>query len=207
MGRINTYNNEVRNWNFETDKEEEFLRLLTERNLFIQEQTQIVDFHAEYDAPSKNEAKINSQGNSILEQVAFHVGFPHQRRLYTLVDKQSGNPNNEGVFFTLRPQDVVYFSEFDEKPFSMVYLLDVGAVRGARLQTEDDSSVISRYDLDDAFGELPTRKKTDLMIMHRQLNEKWIRQNTIPFNVEQLEKFKQKRYEWLVVPDPIEVKY
>ena len=87
----------------------------------------------------------------------------------------------------------------------MVYFLDCGSANGVEVQTEYDSSTISRYDLDDMLKVVRDKKR--LKKRHRELNQDWIRQNAIPFNIERLDEFKEKRYNWLLVPAPIDVKY
>lgn len=149
MSKIDDYNKDVQNWDFNREETSEFLRLLSERNLYVQGQTPLVDFYPDCKKPSKNVVGIDSQAVKVLEHIAFHVGFPNQRRLYTLVDEDTGSRTNYGVFFSLKPEDVIYFSEFDKNPLSMVYFLDSGKSNEARVQIKYESPVISRYDLDD----------------------------------------------------------
>jgi len=207
MDKITDYNNEVQNWDFNKNKGPEFLRLLTERNSYIQEQTPIIDFHKNLKNSSKNIAVINSTSIKKLENIAFHIGSPHQKKLYTLIEKETGNKNNKGVFFSLNLEDVIYFSEFQEKPFSMIYFSDLNSAKNARIQTKYDSPIISRYEIDDMLIINEGVKKSVLKKAHKELNNKWIKENTIPFNVNQLNEFKKKGYDWLVIPDPIKVKY
>lgn len=204
--KIEAYNQEVLNWNFKREQLNEFLRLLTERNSHIQGQTPLMDFHQDCKIPPRNEVVIDHERIRILEHIAFHVGFPHQKRLYPLVDEGTSNSCNEGVFFSLTPRDIVYFSEFDDIPLSMVYFLDTDNAKGLRVQVKYDSDVISRYDLD-AISAIELTDKNNLRVMHRRLNKKWIRQNTIPFDIKRLKEFRDKGYDWIVTPNPIEVKY
>ena len=206
MTRINEYNEEVKNWDFEKEQLLEFLRLLTERNLLIQNQTPRIDFQPEYETLSRNVAVINSQGIKIPQQIAFHVGFPNQRRLYSMVDEITRHSSNEGVFFSLAPRDVSYFSGFDKKPLSIIYFLDTSLAKNVRVQTKYSGSVISRHDLDDILDE-SQEEICNLKEMHGHLNKKWIGKNTIPFDAGKLEEFKRKGYDWLVVPDPIDLIY
>ena len=207
MEKVYDYNREVQNWNFDNNKTPEFLRLLTERNLYLQGKTPVTDLSQDYGKPSKNVAVIDSKSIKILEHVAFHVGFPHQEKLHGLTDKRTGYRSNNGVFFSLDPKDVVYFSEFEKFPLSMVYLLDSGLAKEVRVQTKYDSPVISRYGVDDMLNANEGRDKNHLRKEHKKLNKEWIKENTILFDIEQLKDFKEKGYDWLVVPDPIDVKY
>jgi len=212
MNKINKYNKEVQNWDFEEEQLPELLKLLTERNLFIQEKTPLVDFHSEYMMPSKNEAVTNSKGIKILENIAFHVGYPHQKKLYSLVDEETENPSNIGVFFSLNPKDVSYFSEFNKKPFSMVYFSDIGLAKDVRIQKNYDSSTVSRHDLENLYDldymiDTFEVEERDIRILHDQFNKEWIKQNTLPFEAKKLKYFRKKGLDWLVIPDPIEVKY
>lgn len=207
MAKINEYNKKVQNWDFGGSDVLEFLRLLKERNIYILEQTSVKDFHSDCREPSKNVATIDFKHVDALEYIAFHVGFPHQIRLYSLIEEETGEWNNRGVFFSLKPADVVYFSEFESNPFSMVYLLDSRLAEGARVQKKYDHSVISRHDLEDMLYATKGRDKASLGSMHRRLNRIWTKKNTIPFNVEQLKDFKEKGYDWLVIPHPIDVVY
>lgn len=206
-GTLKRYNEIIRNWDFKKERLKEYLQLLTERNLFIYEQTSLIDFYPDCEIPSENESIIIHNDIETLEHIAFHVGIPHQRRLYSLVEEDTNNPNNEGVFFTLKPEDVVYFSDFDDDPMLMVYFLDLTSTKGSRIQTNYKSSVISRHDLDDLIKPYPLNNRDLLRIKHRQLNEKWITENTIPFEVSKINDFKQKDYDWLIIPCPINVKY
>ncbi len=204
--KINDYNGEVLNWDFKKEQLPDFLKLLTERNIFIQEQTPITDFHNEYNTLSRNNAVVNHQNIKEISQISFHVGSPHQRRLYSLLDDETGNSCNEGVFFSLEHRDISYYSGFGKEPLSMVYFLDISKARDVRVQTKYDSSVISRYDLDDIMDE-SQEEKCSLKIIHRKLNREWIDKNTISFNFTQISSLRKKGYDWLIVPDPINVKY
>lgn len=205
--RLNAYNREILNWHFKVDSLLEFLRLLTDRNILIYEQTPRIDLCPSNEAPSKNETFIAHTRISNLEHIAFHVGFPHQRRLYSLVEENTNCPNNMGVFFTLSPNGVVYFSNFDVNPNVMVYFLDLNFAKGVRVQVNYESPVISRHDVDDLIERCHPRSKQVLAKKHRQLNKRWERENTIHLDVNKIKDLKQKGYDWLIVPDPIDIKY
>ena len=205
MNKIKKYNQEVEKWDFDRSGIPEFLRLLTDRNLYVLGRTPLVDLHPDCKNQSRNSVVVDSSAIGNLEHIAFHLGLPHQKRLHTLINEDTGSESNEGVFFSLKPEDAVYFEEFDKTPLSMVYFLDCGSANGVEVQTEYDSSTISRYDLDDMLKVVRDKKR--LKKRHRELNQDWIRQNAIPFNIERLDEFKEKRYNWLLVPAPIDVKY
>jgi len=205
--RIEDYNMDVKNWDVNRGDALEFLKLLTERNAYIQKQTPLIDFYPKFNEPSKNRAFIDYKFIKNFENVAFHVGFPHQKRLHSLIDKFTKNKSNLGVFFSLKPEDITYFPNFNAEPFLMVYLLDTGLAKDIRLQKKYTSSVISRYDLDEIFGTSRKKDKIHLKEIHKKLNNKWIKQNTILFNVKELKEYLKKGEDWLIVPDPIDINY
>lgn len=196
MDKLDDYNAALKYWNFSTTKTEDFLRLISERNLFILERTPLVDFKPENQEASKNRAVIDYK---LLEQptTAFHVGLPHQKRLYSLEDEETGHNFNEGVFFSLNPKDISNFARIGDSPTTMIYL--ASSLNEARVQINYRSSVISRHDLDDLL--ISKASKEEKKEAHRRLNRKWIERHTLPFE-ESLSKDG-----WLVLPDPIEVKY
>lgn len=204
---LGSYNKEIVKWDFERERLSEFINLLTDRNRLIYEQTPLIEFIPYSESPSKNEACINLKYLSNLEHIAFHVGVPHQKRLSTLIKKNTGYPNNEGVFFSLEPRDIIYFSNFDENPYLMIYLLDLHFAKDVKVQTDYDKSVISRYDLDDLFKPENPKDKLTLGRAHKILNQEWIKKNTIPFDMDKITDLIQKEYDWLIVPDPIDVNY
>jgi len=206
MEKIRQYNQHIQNWDFEKEKLSEFLRLLSEKNLMAQEQRSCVDLYPNCKTPPKNNAFTNANGFDALENIAFHVAFPHQSRLNSLINEE-GIPGNEGVFFSLSPKDVVYYSEFEETPLDMTYFIDMATVKGAKVQTKYDSGVISRRDLEELDGPPYSKNKSLLRDKNAELNRIWIEKNTIPFEIESLKYFRDKFYDWVIVPGPIDVKY
>jgi hypothetical protein len=206
MKSLSSYNEQITNWKFEREHLQEYLRMLAERNTLIAEQTPVIDFHPGCETPSKNTCFINhEQGNPA--HLAFHVGFPHQKRLHKLICEKTKCRFNIGVFFSLEPKDTAYFSGFDESPDRMIYFLDSASVKDARVQTNYSSGVISRYDLDDLLEVSVACAQELLREKHDKLNEKWVIDNTVSFNINEINELKRKYYEWLIVPDPVDVKY
>jgi hypothetical protein len=204
---LSSLNEQIKNWDFKQEQSREYFRVLVERNMLIVEQTPILDFCPDCETPSINTCYIGRpQGNP--EHLAFHVGAPHQKRLYALQDDKIKNRFTIGVFFSLDPKDVIFFSEGSETQELMVYFLDSATAKGARVQTNYSSSVISRYDLDDFFTEGNSVEDRDfLRTKWQKLNDKWVAENTAPFNIDEISELKQKFYEWLIVPDPVNVQY
>ena len=89
----------------------------------------------------------------------------------------------------------------------MIYFLDSASVKDARVQTNYSSGVISRYDLDDLLEVSVACAQELLREKHDKLNEKWVIDNTVSFNINEINELKRKYYEWLIVPDPLDVKY
>jgi len=205
MYTIDDYNREIENWDF-TSPSEEFLCLLTDRNLLLQRGTSAVDFHPEYKDAVKNKAVIDHNHILSIESVAYHLGYPHQKRLHALFDKVTGNSGNEGVFFSLDPKDVLFFLDSKENPFHMVYFIDTTYANDIRLQIKYGSNVISRHDLDNLYNHEKINTK-ELRLIHSNLNRKWITDNTIIYDVKKVNKYIDNDYDWLIVPDPIEVEY
>jgi hypothetical protein len=205
--KLREYNSEVINWNFEKKKEPEFLRLLSERNLFIFEHTPLIDFCPCLEIPSRNEAVIDHNKIVAPEYIGFHIGYLNQKRLYSLIDEKTNAPNNVGVFFSLKPNDVAYFLDFNDKPDLMVYFLDSAFAKGPMVQINYKSSAISRNDLDDLIKRCDSEDKQLLSEEHRHLNEMWMKQNTIPFDISKKDEYEENNYDWLIVPDPIDIKY
>ena len=131
-----------------------------------------------------------------------------------MIDPGTGTAGNLGVFFSLRPEDVVYYSDFEKDPLLMVYFLEVGDSKGIRVQTKYDSATISRYEIDDFLNEClgPNQELNEcqdhdsLRLKLELFNEEWIANNTIPFNTRKIKEFRNKGYDWLVTPAPIEVR-
>src|SRR3989338_8643888 len=202
MPTIHQYNNAITAWDFEKEKLADFLMLLSDRNKLIIASTPRIDFFPERDDTPINEAFILA--DPLIKEAAFHLGFPHQRKLCPLIDEDTGNPCNEGVFFSLKAEDVFALSEFVLKPETMVYFLDPKNVKGAMVQTQYGSDVLSRRDLEGILS-LPSqiikRKR------HADLNRTWIKKNTMPFKMEKMLACRDNYPEWLIVPGPILVRY
>lgn len=203
---LSSYNEQIKNWDFKKDQLPEYLRLLSDRNVLIAERTPLIDYCPDCEAQSKNTSFIKySQSNT--EHPAFHVGAPHQRRLYPLMNKQFGVPQNIGVFFSFDPSDTVFFFGDDHDPAHMIYFLDSASARDARVQTNYSSGVISRYDVDDLLAADPLVDKDLLKKSYLELNEKWVIENTAPFNIDEIGEFKKKYHIWLILPGPVDVQY
>jgi hypothetical protein len=89
----------------------------------------------------------------------------------------------------------------------MTYFLDTKTAKDARVQTNYSSGVISRYDLDDLIEANPAESGNSLRGSAQELNDKWLIDNTSPFKFADITELKAKYHNWLIVPDPIEVRY
>jgi hypothetical protein len=198
---IDTYNQEILEWDFENEKLESFLEVLIDRNKQILKEYSRTDFSPEEES-FVNESFVDLRNSVSEEYFAFHVGYPNQRRLHSLVDEETGLAFNKGVFFSLSPEDVRYYLN-PEKPESMIYFLDVSVANGIKVQNSYESSVISRRDLEELVG----IKDEEKIKKQESLNTEWIKKNTEIFELDKLDDYKEKKHNWLIVPDPILVNY
>lgn len=203
---LSSYNEQIKSWDFKKDQLPKYLRLLSDRNALIAEQTPLIDYCPDCEAQSKNSSFIKySQSNT--EHLAFHVGAPHQKRLYSLMNKQFGVPQNKGVFFSFDPSDTVFFFGDDDDPAHMIYFLNLACAKEARVQINYSSGVISRYDVDDMLATEHIVDKDLLKKRFLELTEKWVIENTVPFNIDEIREIKKKYYCWLILPGPVDVQY
>ncbi len=201
-----SFNEQIKNWDFKKEQVQEYLRLLTDRNMLIAGHTPIIDFDPGCETPSKNTSFIGYEQENP-EHLAFHVGAPHQKRLYALISEKTKNPFNKGVFFSFDIKDTVYFAGHYENPERMTYFLDSASAKEAIMQKNYSMEAISRYDLDDLLEASIAGDQGSLRRKHQELNDKWVKDNTVPFNIDEIKELKQKNYIWLVIPDPVDVKY
>jgi hypothetical protein len=206
-----------RRWNFDSENMRSFLETLSKRNECILKQVERINFEPGNITPHKNEVCVDYRKLGDLEKVAFHVGYPGQERLYPLIDFDFKTRCNKGVFFSLYTPEVIHFLGliFDNihnqiNPKLMVYFLNLDYLKESRIQIDYESPTIYRYDLDD---ELISRDDFQQLSgefisgEYDRLTDIWVQKNTIPFDIGELEEYKKKDYTWLIISDPIKVKY
>jgi len=207
--KLKDYNEQVKNWNFKKQKLNDYLTLLTARNTLIYDNTPFVNFQKLDNIDLiylVNTAFIFASNSQKPQNLAYHVAYPKQTSLCSLIDETTKAQNNGGVFFSMNPEDVNFFSNsFEDSPQLMVYFLDLQHVKSARVQTDYSKEVISRYDLNDLFDNSKKFKPEDLKSEHKRLNRLWIERNTVPFDYDKIKQFKEKNNDWLIVPGPIYV--
>lgn len=237
-------------WKFDEEVWSEILGLLTENNSLLYRNTPLMDFRPEYEAPSKNEAVIDHRKIGNLEDIAFHVGYPHQKKLCSLVtDRSAGMPHNRGVFFSMDRSDLDrIWGHSEESQFQMVYFLDIRSIKETRVQTCYESYVLSRYDAElggdidrirKNLGDIDGSKLSDAIASeclklpwctplalslaleeetvgkdvefarkkHEKLLEEWIQKYTCVFEKGKVKHYKENFQDWLIVGDPVTVKY
>jgi hypothetical protein len=203
LAKLLDYNEKIESFDTKDGDVEKFLRNLSERNKLLVDITPRIDFYPTSREPARNKAFIDCKDIQDPEVLAFHVGAPNQGRLYVLREQKRGTPYNEGIFFGTTPQDVNYFLRLKRDPLLMVYFSNMQESNGTRVQTNYESPVISRWDLEE-LTEIPEISKKRFRKKHKAINRKWIKKNTRPLRDKDI---KKETNQWILIPGPIEVNY